>query len=115
MSGSVVSDTGPLITLEKLPGGFELLRRLQEKILIPEQVMQELTDGFESADAYLKQYGVSDLIEVIPIDLPSELDLSELDPGEAAAIALAESRHLPLLIEERAGRSVAGDRGLKIS
>jgi predicted nucleic acid-binding protein len=49
------------------------------------------------------------------VDDPSvELDLG-LDPGETAAIALAESlRADRLLIDERAGRKVAQARGLSV-
>ncbi len=49
----VVSDTGPIITLEKLPDGFALLRKLYDKILLPEEVLEELAEGFETPEAYL--------------------------------------------------------------
>jgi len=37
-----------------------------------------------------------------------------LDPGEAAAIALAKTRSLPLIIDERTGRKIAREHGVPI-
>jgi predicted nucleic acid-binding protein len=51
----VVSDTGPFITLEKLPGGFELLRRLYDRVLLPQQVLAELAEGWPSGSTYLRR------------------------------------------------------------
>jgi hypothetical protein len=43
MPGSeAVSDTGPLISFEKLPDGFSVLKALFSKLSIPPEVLQEL-------------------------------------------------------------------------
>lgn len=39
----VVCDTGTLISLEKLPNGFALIRQLYDKLLLPTAVLNELT------------------------------------------------------------------------
>ena len=76
----IVSDTGPLITLEKLADGHRFIRLLYEKILVPQAVLDELTQGyFSSADAYLEHYAILDLIEV------KEVDSRETNPVRYAA------------------------------
>ncbi|HSK81362.1 MAG TPA: hypothetical protein VLQ45_33220 [Thermoanaerobaculia bacterium] len=111
------SDTGPLITLEKLSDGYRFIRLLYDKILIPRTVLGELVQGqFLSAQVYLEHYGVEDLLEVVETrgDLEGPgVDL--LDVGEREAIQVALERGLPLLIEEEAGRQCARSLGLQIS
>jgi predicted nucleic acid-binding protein len=41
----IVSDTGPLISLEKLSDGYSFFRLLYAKILIPFSVLEELSVG----------------------------------------------------------------------
>ena len=38
----IVSDTGLLITLEKLPDGYQFIRKLYDTIIIPPTVLTEL-------------------------------------------------------------------------
>ncbi|MEN8216645.1 MAG: hypothetical protein ABFS56_09765 [Pseudomonadota bacterium] len=111
-----VSNTGPLITLEKLSDGYSFIRKIYDRLLIPPTVLKELFQGqFVSAEAYLEHYGVTDLLEVVEIK-PSVLpELKDLDQGEEEAIQLALQRGLPLLIEEQAGRDVACKLGVSIS
>jgi len=110
----VVSDTGPFITLERLPGGFELLRQLYDRVLLPERVLEELAEGRPSGSAYLEEFGIRDLVQVVAV--PSDASgLEALDSGERAALSLALDRDLPLLIEERAGCDLAHKRGMRFS
>lgn len=114
----IVSDTGPLISLEKLTGGFRFIRKLYDVVLIPPVVLRELAQGqFENAEAYLAHYGVADLLEVKDVSLlPSvQAETEHLDEGEREAIQLAVSEGLPLLIEEQAGRQTALELGLHVS
>ncbi|HZI74350.1 MAG TPA: hypothetical protein VFD73_10065 [Gemmatimonadales bacterium] len=113
----IASDTGPLITLEKLGGGFRFIRLLYDKILIPRVVLEELVQGqFLSPRAYIEHYGIADLLEVVEAQEAREIPGGELlDAGEIKAIQLALERGLPLLIEEEAGRQVARHLGLHIS
>lgn len=114
---SVVSDTGPLITLEKMGDGYSFIRKLYRRIVIPRSVLTELAQGqFVSPAAYLKHYGVEDLFEVVDVGPGPPLpEVDDLDSGERDAIRLALSRRLTLLIEEEAGRRVAQALGLSIS
>jgi len=113
----IVSDTGPLISLEKLSASYRFIRLLYDRILIPETVLQELAQGqFENEEGYLEHFRVGDLFEVR--DVPSEEHFPEtkpLDKGERDAIRLARLENLPLLIEEEAGREVARNLGVPIS
>jgi predicted nucleic acid-binding protein len=53
----IVSNTGPLISLEKLSQGYGFIQRLYEKILIPPTVLSEVAEGqFENPQAYLQYY-----------------------------------------------------------
>ena len=113
----VASDTGPLITLEKLPDGYRFIRRLYDKILVPPAVLEEQVQGqFSSSEAYLNHYRINDLFEVVAVQGEQELaELDLLNRGEQEAIRLALSQKLPLLIEEQAGRAAAQRLGLNIS
>jgi predicted nucleic acid-binding protein len=113
----IASDTGPLITLEKLSDGYRLIRLLYDKIVIPRAVLDELTQGqFLSPQAYLKHYGIEDLLEVVENRTDLEVPGVELlDAGEREAVQTALERGLPLLIEEEAGRQCARSLGLQIS
>lgn len=45
MKERIISDTGPLISLEKLTDGYQFIRKLYEVIIIPEMVAMELAQG----------------------------------------------------------------------
>jgi predicted nucleic acid-binding protein len=113
----VVSDTGPLITLEKLEDGFGFIRQLFDRIIVPPAVLEELYQGqFVSPEAYLTHYGIVDLVEVRYAPLLGDLpEIDTLDRGELEAISLALAQGFPLLIEETAGRRVARAMGVEIS
>jgi len=112
----IISNTGPLITLEKVSNGYGFIRKLYDQVLIPPAVLEELFQGqFVSAEAYLEHYNVADLLEVVEVNPNIQPELEQLDSGEQEAIQLALQRHLPLLIEEEAGRSVARQLGVSIS
>jgi predicted nucleic acid-binding protein len=112
----VVSDTSPLISLEKIEEGHTFLRQFHDEVLVPPAVLRELAAGpFENEEAYLTHFGIDDLLRV---EMPerSEWDKTKhLDPGEREAIALALECDLPLLIEEEAGRTLAREFGIRIS
>ena len=114
---AIVSDTGPLITLEKLSDGYNFIRKIYDRILVPTIVTKELYRGeFSSWNAYKQNYDINHLIEVI--DPTSNQILSAiklLDEGEKQAIELAYEQNLPLLIEEEKGRNLAQTLGLQIS
>ena len=102
----IVSDTSPLISLEKIDGGYTLFRRLYDKVFVPPAVLRELAAGlFESEEAYRSHFGIEDLLQVETPEHSEREETEHLDPGEREAIALALEFDLPLLIEEEAGRT----------
>jgi len=112
----IVSDTSPLISLEKIDGGYKLFRRLYDKVLVPPAVLRELAAGlFENEEAYLSHFGIDDLLQVETPEHSEGEETEHLDPGEREAIALALEFDLPLLIEEEAGRTLARELGIRIS
>lgn len=107
----VVADGSPLVYLCRL-GVLELLATAFGEVVVPVRVWEEVVNARPDAP------GVSALrsaawLRVDRRELP-EVNLG-LDPGETAAILLAEALHADvLLIDERAGRAVAEGRGLTV-
>jgi uncharacterized protein len=110
----IVSDTSPINNLAAI-NQLHLLHQLYGTVLIPESVYRELTDpNFSVAGAtevqtfdWIQTRSVSDrtIIEALS---------SELDVGEAEAIALAlEIQADQVLIDERRGRLVAARLNLR--
>ena len=114
---AVVSDTGPLISLEKLSGGYGWMKQLYGQILIPDAVAEELYQGmFSSWEAYRSHYGLGNFVVVVEVADEATFPGCELlDIGERQAIQLAWKRQLPLLIEEEQGRQAAKVLGLTFS
>jgi len=54
----IVSDAGPLISLEKITGGYRFIRRLYDRLIVPSAVLGELAaKAFESEAAYSATMG----------------------------------------------------------
>jgi predicted nucleic acid-binding protein len=112
----VVADTTPLLYLSRI-GRVGVLRVLYQKIVVPKTVWDEAVVARPGAPGIENLLGakwivVSDQAERAGIDRVLE---ETLDPGEAAAITLAELLSAQiLLIDERKGRAVARERGLNI-
>jgi uncharacterized protein len=113
----VVADAGPLIGLARV-GLLDLLRHLYGKVLIPAQVLEELQTsedrpGSRALRAALQKGWLESATLASGEELKS-LSLA-LDPGEAGAILLAgQSPCRFLLLDERRGRTVAKNRGLRV-
>ena len=60
----IVSDTGPLISLEKLTDGFRFIRTLYDQIIVPPAVLEEVAFHEDHPGAYLERHGIVDLVEV---------------------------------------------------
>jgi len=98
-----------LVLIEEI----EILNQLYERIVLPEAVLAELID--EGATPEVRGWAMRDpdWVEVRNAP-PHESLLSELDAGEAAAIAMAQSEaNVLLLIDEKAGRLEATRRGIQ--
>ena len=113
---TIVSNTSPISNLAKVRH-LNLLEQLYGTVLIPTAVYQELVDeragetvirAVQSATWLLRQQVQNrELVNVLR---------NFLNLGEAEAIALAlEVNATRLLIDERLGRQVAVERGLKIT
>lgn len=98
----IVSNTGPLISLEKLNQGYAFIRRLYDKVLIPPAVLQEVAVGQFATQRFP--------LPVIPVDdhgLPG--GLCPRRPGLQTALARARGRFAPPLpCRLRRGRMVEG-------
>jgi predicted nucleic acid-binding protein len=112
----VVADSGPLhylILLEHI----DLLRRFYGQVLVPEPVADELSAAAAPAvvrDWIAKPPAWVD-VRPVPCDAVSMIT-DDLDLGERAAIALAETMHADLLlIDEAAGRAEAKRRQLRVT
>lgn len=107
----VVSDTSPinyLLLIEQI----DLLPRLFRQIMIPDVVRDEMLDP--GAPPVLQQWIINPpswlIIQAVP---GMDKTLSALDPGEQAAITLAQTLLADLLlIDERLGQRIASDRGI---
>lgn len=110
----IVSDASPLISLAAVEH-LELLRRLYAEVLIPEVVHHEISGEPNAPGAV--EIAAAEWIRVQPVhdrDLVEALSL-ELDPGEAAAIALAAQTGADLLLmDERRGRGAAARLGRRV-
>lgn len=111
----VVADSGPLIALARL----DLLRLLQsqfDSVVIPEVVMRECTAETQrpGARAILAARAAGILEAVAVADAERFAMAHLLDPGEAAALLLAQERACPALVDERRGRRVAERLGIPL-
>jgi len=107
----VVADSSPLIYLSRV-GVLDLLAVVSGDVVVPRTVWDEVVQRRPSAPGVdtLQQ---ASWIRVTDSELP-QVDLG-LDPGETAAILLAEAIHGDLLlIDERIGRKVAEARGIAV-
>jgi predicted nucleic acid-binding protein len=112
----VVADSGPLHYLILL-GHVDFLRRFYGKVLVPEAVAQELSVN-STPDIVREWIAVPpSWVDVRPIAPEALAAITEdLDLGERAAIALAETVHADLLlIDEAAGRAEARRRRLRVT
>ena len=103
----IVSDSTTLIILWDL-ARMELLSNLFSKILIPKSVYQEI-----SAKEKITLPGFMEVRTVRPSEKLETLSML-LDAGESEAIALALELNMPLIIDEKKGRTIAMREGIII-
>ena len=110
----IISDSTALITLINIEE-FDLLKFFTHKIVIPIEVYEEISIE-EKDKRFLDAQIETRSLEVMTYEnklLFNELNIL-LDKGESASIALALEKNLPLLIDEKKGRSVAQNMGIEI-
>ncbi len=110
-----VADTSPICYLI-LIGEIDLLPKLFSQVLAPQAVLAELLH--EDAPTAVRDW-VSNLpswicVKETPVLATSGLE--KLQAGEQAAILLAESMKADIiLLDEKAARRVAAERGLRVT
>lgn len=113
-SESVAINASPLLALDACDQ-IELLRSLYNRVVVPEEVRQELSHGGKTALRAGLTAAHLEWIEILPLggSIPSTL-LEELGAGEAAVIASAlELGFRRVVMDERKGRKVATSVGLE--
>jgi len=103
----IVSDSTTLIILWDL-ARMELLSNLFSRILIPKSVYQEISAK--------EKITLPDFMEVKAVQPSEKLETLSmlLDAGESEAIALALELNMPLIIDEKKGRTIAMREGIVI-
>jgi predicted nucleic acid-binding protein len=116
MAGLVLSDSSPLIALGRV-GGLSWLHALFGTVCMPEEVRRELLPGFGFAEEQDIAAAIAAGWLLVRSPTPAEPLLPELDEGESACIRLALAHDAPvlLLIDDRAGRAIATERGLRVA
>ena len=108
----IISDTSPitnLISINKL----DLLKLLYNKVVIPQKVQDELLN-YENQKKEIDKRDWIIVKKVYDFSQVKRLE-QELDAGEAEAIVLAKELNADvLIINERKGRKIAEENGLKI-
>ena len=116
MTEVVVADAGPLIAFGRI-GRLHLFRDVLGTILVPEAVAEEcLREPLRPGAAAIRQAFREGLLirkRARRSHLYEEI-LSVLGEGEAAAIALAHSQGVPVLMDEKNGRRIARGLGLAV-
>ncbi|MCC6362639.1 MAG: DUF3368 domain-containing protein [Bryobacterales bacterium] len=110
-----VSDTSPLCYL-MLIGEAEVLPKLFGRICLPQVVQHELLheDAPEAVRVWAADLPLWVTVYEHPHGMPAPS--AKLQAGEQAAILLAETLGAEIvLIDERAARRVATDRGLRVT
>ncbi|EDX73831.1 hypothetical protein MC7420_5711 [Coleofasciculus chthonoplastes PCC 7420] len=111
----IVSNTSPINYLI-LIGYIHLLPELFQQIIIPKTVYRELSDA--SAPSPVQNWIATppDWLKIQPVNQPSDTILDLLDPGERAAIILAQEINADLLLlDDMKARRTATERGFAIT
>jgi len=110
---TIVSNTSPITNLAAI-AQLDLLYQLYGTILIPQAVYAELTRFNVPGTIEVQTLSWIETVTVVNQEFVVQLQ-SELDPGEAAAIALAvEQQATLIMLDERRGVQVARRYGLQV-
>jgi predicted nucleic acid-binding protein len=116
MAGFVLSDANPLIALSRVDG-LAWLPSLFGQVWMPPEVRSEVLPGLGLPGEDAVALGLDSGWLRVTEPAPATPELPELDEGEAACIriALAQSNAAPLLMDERAGQTIALEHGLRVA
>jgi len=109
----VISDTTALIILAK-SDLLSLLSNLFQKIYIPQAVYDELMFKDDIVKYRINQFDTIAIKPVSDLKTLERIKRLNIDKGEIEAISLAIELDLMLIIDERKGRKIALNQGLKI-
>jgi predicted nucleic acid-binding protein len=110
----VVADAGPLIALGRI-GRLDLLRPILGEVLAPEAVLAEcLVEPLRPGALAIVDAVARGWLHRTPDPRPEEPPFAVLGVGESAAIRLARAAAVPVLMDDRAGRSVARNLGVAV-
>jgi predicted nucleic acid-binding protein len=111
----IVSNTSPINYLI-LIGHINLLPELFQQIIIPQAVYSELSDASAPSPVQAWIATPPDWLKIQPVSQPSDAIVDLLDPGERAAILLAQELNADLLLlDDMKARRTATERGLAIT
>lgn len=113
----IVINTGPLIALVAATGRLDWLPGLYRTVVIPHEVMAEISAGGSGNPEPAALEAVSKAVRLLePTKSISLALIQELDLGEASVIhAALELGISTVAIDEKAGRRVARLHGLKVT
>lgn len=115
MVRKVVIDSSPLIGLA-LVGGLDWLPKLFGQVFLPETVKQEVLPGKDAPGENAIDQAIDEgWVTVWPDPISPQLDI-DLDAGETDCIniGLTNPDQVLLIMDERAGRAVAKEKGLRV-
>lgn len=113
LSDVVISDSTALISLLNIER-FELLFDFSIKLIISQAVYNEVSyqpHAKKALDSYIANKQV--IIKAVENNESLKQLLIRLDLGESESILLAKKENLALIIDEKKGRSVATELGVK--
>lgn len=105
-----VSDSGPLIVFYNA-SLLHLLKSLYDTIIVPKAVFNEITVKEEGKKLFLENKWIK--VYSIKNKQMAETLKFLIDPGESEAITLSIELKIPLLIDDRAGRTIAKSMNIR--
>ncbi|KRB69318.1 DUF3368 domain-containing protein [Noviherbaspirillum sp. Root189] len=111
----IVADSSPLIAFAR-SDYLDLVRTVAGTIHVPHTVWQECVHDLSKPGAQKIQQAVAKgiITRLDDPELPTSLEVTPIDAGEKAAIALALKQNCPILLDERLGRIVARRHNLSV-
>jgi len=109
----IISDTTALIILAKT-NNLNLLTNFIDRVYIPKAVMNEIQYKNDIVKVLIENSQFIEVKEVTNQKILSDIETTNLDLGETEAITLALELDLRLIIDEKMGRKIASQKGVKI-
>jgi predicted nucleic acid-binding protein len=110
---TIISDTTALIILTK-SNHFNLLTNIFDTVYIPSAVMNEIRYKNDIVQILVESSDIIKVREVTNQEILADIQTTNLDLGETEAIALALEMDLRLIIDEKKGRKIAEQNGVRI-